>query len=80
MTNATKKKSSGTEKTVRDGVGTADIIAKGGHQTPTREPNVGTPGVIIFPRPGETAADLLAVVRLIGFRAEEVDCYGEDET
>jgi hypothetical protein len=59
MTNATKKKVSGTEKTVRD-------------------PNVGTPAVLIFPRPGETAADLLAVVRLIGFRAEEADCYGED--
>jgi hypothetical protein len=36
--------------------------------------------VLIFPRPGETANDLCAVMSLIGFEAETSMCYDVEET
>jgi len=34
-------------------------------------------GVIIYPRDGEKAEDLLAVMKLIGFEAEGCTSYGD---
>ena len=35
--------------------------------------------VLIFPRDGEKAEDLLAVMKLIGFEAEASTCYDYEE-